>query len=479
MGVSSPTILAAPTELELGLKDDSTPVNHVRSTAVDPKRVAFLTWWVRSGGPGWSQYYHIKNLDRQNIEPVAILPHRGIFGDRFDELGVQVVIPERFPEPNMHRHQAGKSFFGRILDSLHSVWDYLTLVPRLARVFKEQDIELVYCNELGMAMVGAPAAQLAGLPCVVHIRALDDPTTKWNPLWRIVGPILMSIAHLPAVKTVIANSDATAASLNSRLRRKVQVVYNGVDLKDYDPSLVPSGTLRTDFGIDDDVTIVGFTGHLQPRKGIDVMIRAAKRVLADHERVAFVVVGDNQVGAPVDYRSQYEAMAREAGISDRFIFAGFREDVRSAVLDFDIHCMPSYQEAFGRSLIEAMALGRSVVASHVGGIPEVVRDGIDGYLVPPGDPEALCEALVKLIDDRPLREKMGAAGLERVHEQFDVISLTQKIEDATLRAIPDAAKQVSAVLDLRENVDSVGDGKQVPVHAGADQPYDIRRAAGA
>ena len=132
----------------------------------------------------------------------------------------------------------------------------------------------------------------------------------------------------------------------------------------------------------------------------------------------FVVVGANPVGSAENYRAQYEALARKHGIADRFLFAGFREDVRYALKDFNIHVLPSYQEAFGRAIIEAMALELPVVASRVGGIPEIITHNVNGLLVPPGDADALAEQIGRLVDSPKLRSKLGEAAVTRVRERF-------------------------------------------------------------
>jgi glycosyltransferase involved in cell wall biosynthesis len=131
----------------------------------------------------------------------------------------------------------------------------------------------------------------------------------------------------------------------------------------------------------------------------------------------------------------YEALVAELGISDRFRFLGFTPDVRPAVVDFDILTLPSLQEPFGRSIIEAMALGAPVVATRVGGVPEIITDGEHGLLVPPDDPAALAEAIDRLLGDAALRARLGAAGRDRVHECFDVAKLGQRIQDIIVDTI--------------------------------------------
>jgi glycosyltransferase involved in cell wall biosynthesis len=142
----------------------------------------------------------------------------------------------------------------------------------------------------------------------------------------------------------------------------------------------------------------------------------------------FVAVGGVPVGSPTDYRAAYERLAGELGIARQFRFAGFREDVRTAVADFDVLVLPSFEEPFGRSIIEAMALGTAVVASSVGGIPEIIADGHNGLLVPPGDPEKLAHVVAQLIDNPERRSALAAGASRDVHERFDVAKLSREIQ---------------------------------------------------
>lgn len=427
-----------------------------------PARVAFITRWVRGGGPAWSQYYLLKTIDRKRIEPVVILPARGIFEQRLAALGIESVIPKHFPEaPSSQRFKWDNAITRTISAILNSI-EYIILGFRLVRIYKRQNVDLVYCNEILAGIFGAPAAQLAGIPCVLHIRALDDPSNKLNWLWHLIGfRVVTAVKHLPVVRRVIANSRATAAAFRGKVAQKVRVVHNGVDLSEYDVSKVPSGVFRREMGIAPDATVVGFTGHIQPRKGIDTLVRAAAKVAKTRSDVVFVVVGANPVGSAEDYRAQYEALARKHGIADRFLFAGFREDVRYALKDFNIHVLPSYQEAFGRAIIEAMALELPVVASRVGGIPEIITHNVNGLLVPPGDADALAEQIGRLVDSPKLRSKLGEAAVTRVRERFDVTALTRRMEELFVDALQEHSPEAVTV---RERIAT---GEMAVVHAEA------------
>ena len=122
-------------------------------------------------------------------------------------------------------------------------------------------------------------------------------------------------------------------------------------------------------------------------------------------------------------------MARELGIGHRVVFTGRRDDVPAVTAALDVAVLPSYREAQGLSILEAMALGRPVVASNVGGIPEVIQDGVTGLLVPPHDPAALAAAIVRLLTDHPLADTLARAGRELVYERFCVERMVRAIEE--------------------------------------------------
>jgi glycosyltransferase involved in cell wall biosynthesis len=274
--------------------------------------------------------------------------------------------------------------------------------------------------------LGALAAQFAGVPCVLHVRNIHETL----PATSFYG----AIARLPSVKRIIANSSASAVPYRRVAAEKVRVVHNGIDLSEYDRKTVGRGRFRHAHGLQT-ATLVGFTGNLIPRKGLVPLIKAAAKVLPGRPEVRFVVLGRVPVGMAVDHLAEYRALVEALGIAERFLFAGFEEDVRAAVADFDILVLPSFQEPFGRSIIEAMALHTPVVATSVGGIPEVIVDGQHGLLVAPGDVDALAEAIGSLIDSPARRERLAKAARERVEERFDVARLTGDIEALFTEAI--------------------------------------------
>lgn len=388
-------------------------------------RVAFLASCVRGGGAGWSLYYLIKHLDRSRIEPLVILPDRGIFGERYDALGVEVITPHIFPETRTALRYRRNTRFTRLLSGALNIADQFRMIPALVKTFREHRIDLLYCNNMRMHEIGAPAAQIAGIPCVLHARNLYDSSVR-NWMYR-------QITKLPVVRSVIANSVATAAPYHGLA--KLHVIHNGIDTSEYRAEDVPVGQFRRELGITSETPLIGFTGRIEPKKGLEVLIRAAKHVLSSHPESVFVIVGEVPNSSPIDYRAEYETLSHTLGISDRVIFAGFRKDIRPAVVDFDIVALPSFREPFGRTIIEGLALGRPVVSCASGGVLEIITDGRDGVLVPPGDVSALASALIRLIESPEERARLSTAAATTARERFDVSVLSQHIQKILLEAI--------------------------------------------
>lgn len=391
-----------------------------------PAKVLFLSSCVRGGGAGWSLYYLLKHLDRARIDPIVVVPERGIFDRRFDALGVRVETPSGLPHRVRQQRFESDSLGTRAASLAMNLGGMASLLPRLAALVRREGVQLVYANNMMVKPVGALSAQLARVPCVLHVRNIHETPSA--------VAFYGAVARVPAVRRIVANSAASAVPYRRAAPDKVVVIHNGVDLSEYDLGANARGSFRDAHGLRGK-TIVGFTGNLIPRKGLEPLVRAAARVLPGRDDVVFVALGRTPMGQPEDWGARYEALAAELGIADRFRFLGFVDDVRAAVADFDVLALPSLQEPFGRSIIEAMALGTAVVASDVGGIPEIITSGEDGLLVPPSDPDALAEALASLIDDPDRRLAIAKAGRRRIETSFDVARLTERLQDVLLAAI--------------------------------------------
>jgi glycosyltransferase involved in cell wall biosynthesis len=201
----------------------------------------------------------------------------------------------------------------------------------------------------------------------------------------------------------------------------VSLIYNGVDLQRYSHQQ-PCCTLHDDYSIPEDSQIVGVVARLEAEKGHRTLLDAWPLVLAAQPQARLLIVGEGSE------RDSLEAQAASLGVLDRVVFTGRREDVPAVTAALDVAVLPSYREAQGLSVLEAMALSRPVVASNVGGIPEMIEDGVSGLLVPPNDPEALAVAIVRLLSDHPYADMIARRGHDLAHERFCIEQMVNSIE---------------------------------------------------
>jgi glycosyltransferase involved in cell wall biosynthesis len=181
--------------------------------------------------------------------------------------------------------------------------------------------------------------------------------------------------------------------------------------------------VRHGWGIDHDTPLIGVVGRLEPEKGHSFLLHAALLLKDSFPKARFVIVG----GGPLE--SRLRKQCRSLGIEDRVVFAGFRRDLGRVYAAIDIPVVPSLMEPFGNVALEAMAAGKPVVASAVGGLLESIIDGETGLLVPACDPETLAGALASLMRDARFARQLGEAGRKRVAEHFTAVRVADQVEE--------------------------------------------------
>lgn len=209
---------------------------------------------------------------------------------------------------------------------------------------------------------------------------------------------------------------------------KLELVYGAVDLEPFLHPSDGSGQLRRELGLGESDTIIGILGRLVPGKGHGVLLEAVSRLGVSPAGPKLLIIGDGPE------RSALQAQAVRLGLSGQVVFAGFRTDVPAVLSALDVVVLAStHTEVLPLSVMEAMAAGRAVVATSVGGVPEIVEDGRSGLLVPPGDADALATALRRLIADPALRAELGRAAALRVQQQFTLPRMVAEMERVYLR----------------------------------------------
>ncbi|MCK5512598.1 MAG: glycosyltransferase family 4 protein, partial [Thermodesulfovibrionia bacterium] len=204
---------------------------------------------------------------------------------------------------------------------------------------------------------------------------------------------------------------------------KVVVINSGLELERYRGISIDAGKKRNELRVGQDTMLVGMIGRLEPVKGPEYFIEAIYFITEKFPEVRFLIAGDGAL------RNELEFRCKKLNIFDKLIFTGWREDVPEILSVLDIVVVPSLNEAVGRILIEAGACGKPVVATRVGGIPEVVQDNQTGILVPPRDAYELARAVISLLEDKNKRQKMGETAKNWVDDKFSASRMVKGFSD--------------------------------------------------
>lgn len=285
---------------------------------------------------------------------------------------------------------------------------------RLTRLLRERRVDVLHTHTLAAAnTLGRLAARRARVPVVSHLHIENHFRSPTKPLLRRADN---ASARLCAA-LIAVSEDTRRAYERQGYPRRIEVVYNGVELDGAAP-----GGLRERLGIPASAPLVGEVGRLCDVKGQRELIEALAQLPGAH---AVLVGVDLERGGA--YQRELEETAERLGVRDRVVFAGRIDDAGALLADLDVLALPSSTEGLPLVVLEAMARGRAVVATPVGGTPEVVVDGVTGLLVPPRDPDALAAALRRLLADPGLRARMGDAGHERVRTRFSADAMTTRV----------------------------------------------------
>ena len=301
---------------------------------------------------------------------------------------------------------------------------------RFATYLKERSIDIVHAYGFYPIVFAVPVARLAGTPVVLaSIRDNGDP---WSPAQRLVQACASRMAH-----RVLVNATAIRDRLRAsgHAHRRIAVIRNGVDTDRFAPR-PPDAALRSSLGLPADAPLVVVVSRLNPMKGIDDYLQAAAILAGRFAGARYVIVGDG------GSRRDLEQQARRLGLSDRVVFAGTRLDVAAILSQAAVSVVPSLSEGLSNVILESMACGVPVVATCVGGTPELIDDEATGLLVPPCHAPALAAGIARLLEDPAMARRLGGAGRACAVARFSMRSMvgrTETLYRALLRGEPDAA----------------------------------------
>ncbi|MEK7828447.1 MAG: glycosyltransferase family 4 protein, partial [Deltaproteobacteria bacterium] len=286
-------------------------------------------------------------------------------------------------------------------------------IVSLLKIIKKEKVDIICTHSGKDSMIGAIAGRLSTKkPIIVRTRHLALPITS-KITYSLLPHKVVTVSEY--VRKYLVEEKGIAAD-------KVISIPTGVYLEVFNSDVVKAVS-REELGISSDAVIVGTIAILRRKKGHHTLLDAIPLVLKEIPNAFFIFAGDGP------QKENIERKIRELGIERNVKLLGLRQDIPEILKAIDIFVLPTLQEALGTSFLEAMAMKKPVVGTKVGGVPEVVKDGVTGILVPPEEPLKLADAIIILLKDRELMKQMGYEGRRDVEEKYSVDVMVKGLFD--------------------------------------------------
>jgi len=348
------------------------------------------------GGIERQQTEIIKRLPADRFtQIIATMRLSGPFYPEVKATGVEVV---EFPFNSLRNKQAVAHYFG------------------LARLIRQRRVHLVYCYDFYTNIWGAISVTLAGRGKLITSRG--DTGRMFSKAQLAVQRMAYACAS-----AIVPNSDLVKDIIIEKEfvpTWKIRRIYNGIDAERFAPRAA-SPELARSLGLPPGATVIGAVGNLHPWKGQDTLLRAAARIREVRPDAWFLLIGEGIA------QNDLQQLATQLGICEQTIFAGIRQDIPELLALMDVYVLPSQHESLPNAVMEAMACARPVVATAVGGVPELISDGVTGLLVPPGDPAAMANAVLRVLGAPALGAALGNAARERAVSKFSCDRLVENM----------------------------------------------------
>ena len=368
----------------------------------------------------------IQGLSRKEYRIIVAAPCPGPLTEQLETLNVPIIYV-----PFMKRWLPHPSATGlkRLFYSPYQFPFLLRSAAALRDVIRRYHVDLVH-TQTSVVFDGALAAAWAHVPHVWHLHEALESGKEWRFL---LGAKLARnlISHFS--DRIISTSEAIRRLYldTTQDKGKLLVIYNGTDLSLHDTgaSDVP---FRRKLGIPSEVKLIGMIAQMAPRKRQEDFLRAAVIVQQSVPNSFFLLVGGD---LDTSYARSIQKLSQDLGVSERTVWLGFYHPISEVFKALNLLVLPSVQESTPLVIIEAMAACRPVVATAVDGVPELIVDGVTGFLVPPKSPPDLAQAIIRILQDPQLAEAMGLAGRQRAERYFSLDRYVDNIERVYLELL--------------------------------------------
>lgn len=379
--------------------------------------IIFITSASRIGGAERVLIFMIKNLDKDLFSPAVLIPEEGILSDELNKLGVKIFKSKLIKKLNLlgMAFRMGKLKFynplAMVINAVFIAFYFLSSLVIIPVVIMRSKADIIHVNSDDIAVRCFLAASFVRKPVVFHIHFIPKLILETFILCRAINMPLRTICVSNAARRPLLQWVKDVD--------RIKTVYNGADLGLFDGRFDTNRLKELRKSLKLDNLVVGIVGRLDPSKGHETFLEAASEVINKVKNVSFLVVGSWVLDFEkprVDFLKQY---AKNLGLQDKVIFTGFIADVKDYYHLMDIVVVPSLEEPFALVPLEAMACRKPVIGTNSGGTPELIEDGVTGILVPPKSPDVLSQAIISLLKDGDLRERLSSAGRKIVEEFFN------------------------------------------------------------
>ncbi len=298
--------------------------------------------------------------------------------------------------------------------------DYL-LPFKLAKIFKKGKYDIVHTHAWGTLVEGVLGAKLAGIPVIIHG---EHGTFHRTGKRKIAQKLVFNWAdRLLSVSDVLADDISKTIGIQ---RNKFHTIMNGVDTDRFKPDMKKRRHLRAQYALGDETILIGTVGRPTAVKNQQLMVKALPSLIKKFGDVRFMIIGMTPRNS---LRGDLEFLAKELGVSDNLIFTGPQSDIPGYLNAFDIFVLPSLSEGCSNVIQEAMATALPIVASNVGGTPELLSHNQTGLLFESNNVQALEEAIVRLLNDEAFRKQLGRSARQKTEEIFSLETMISAYQD--------------------------------------------------
>jgi glycosyltransferase involved in cell wall biosynthesis len=344
-----------------------------------------------------------------------------LIGGLSKDINPYVIVPPNSPQLNRYESVGATVFelpMQRIqrFENLRFVTKYskqfLPDIIQFIKIIRSYKFDLIHTN-MEVVLQSGLAARVMGIPSVYHVRS----TSIAHP--RRVCDLLVAGINRCSDEIIVVSKAVGQIFFQRGINDKVSIIYNSIDTDQFGKvSKEKVCTLRNELTQGSGGPLVATVGRINPRKGLECFIKAIALVETHCSNTRFAIVGDASDPLEQNYLKGLKDLANTLGVASKLVFVPAKQNIAELMSAIDIFVMSSINEGFGRVAIEAMAANRPVIASNIGGLPEIVEDGKTGILVNPNDPQAFSTAILRLLANKELSIIMGDKGRVKVEEQF-------------------------------------------------------------